>query len=69
MVFTRLTLIVWTLTHSLRPHLKGLDECPQQGSDALPPAQQLDQSHHAEQAEEGDGDARAVLVLEHRCTM
>lgn len=35
-------------------HLKGLDEGPQQSPDALPPAQQLDQSHYSEQAEEGD---------------
>lgn len=48
-------------------HLEGLDESPQQRPDALPPAEQLDQSHHPEQAEEGDGDASAVLrVLEVR---
>lgn len=38
----------------LQSHLEGLDECPQQSPDALPPAQQFDQSHHSEQAEEGD---------------
>lgn len=38
----------------LQSHLKGLDEGPQQCPDAFAPAQQFDQSHHSEQAEEGD---------------
>ena len=42
-------------------HLKGLDEGPQEGADALPSTQQLDQSHDSEQSEEGDGDASTVL--------
>lgn len=45
----------------LQSHLKGLDEGPQQCPDAFAPAQQFDQSHHSEQAEEGDWDASAVL--------
>lgn len=47
----------------LPPHLEGLDEGPQQSPDALPPAQKFDQSHHSEQAEEGDGDTSAVLCV------
>ena len=35
-------------------HLEGFDEGPQQCSDTLPPAEQLDQSHDSEQPEEGD---------------
>lgn len=47
----------------MQPHLEGLDEGPQQRPDTLPPAEQLDQSHHPEQAKEGDGDASAVLCV------
>jgi hypothetical protein len=46
----------WALSH-----LEGLDECPQQGSNSLCPAQQLDQPHDPEQAEEGAGDAGALI--------
>lgn len=42
-------------------YLEGLDEGPQQGPDALPTAQQLDQAHDPEEAEEGDGDAGVLL--------
>lgn len=42
-------------------YLEGLDEGPQQCPDALPAAQQLDQTHDPEEAEEGDGDARVLL--------
>ena len=42
-------------------HLEGLDEGPQERSDALPSAEQLDQSHDSKQTEECDGDASAVL--------
>lgn len=42
-------------------HLEGLDECPQQGAHTLCPAQQLDQPHDPEQAEEGAGDAGALV--------
>lgn len=56
---------VRTAAADVQPHLEGLDEGPQQRPDTLPPAEQLDQSHHPEQAKEGDGDASAVLrVLE-----
>lgn len=44
-------------------HLEGLDEGPQERSDALPSAEQLDQSHDPKQAEECDGDASAVLCV------
>lgn len=47
----------------LQSHLEGLDEGPQESPDSLTPAQQFDQSHHPEQAEEGDGDASAVLCV------
>ena len=43
------------------PHLERLDEGPQEGADPLPSAQQFDQSHDSEEAEEGDGDAGVVL--------
>lgn len=43
------------------PHLKGLDECPKQGANAFPSAEELDQPHDSKQTEEGDGDASAVL--------
>lgn len=42
-------------------NLQRFDKCPQQRPDSLPFAQQLDQSHHSKQAEEGNRDARAVL--------
>lgn len=42
-------------------HLKGLDERPQESADSLCPAQQLDQPHDPEQAEEGAGDAGALV--------
>lgn len=42
--------------------LQRLDERPQQRPNALPFAQQLDQSHHSEQAEEGDGHTGAILA-------
>jgi hypothetical protein len=42
-------------------YLEGLDEGPQQGSDAFPAAQQLHQAHDPEEAEEGDGDAGVLL--------
>lgn len=45
----------------LIPDLKRFDKCPKQRTNSLPFAKQLDQSHHTEQTEEGDGDARAVL--------
>ena len=44
-------------------HLKGFDESPQQGADALPSAEQLNQPHDSKQTEEGDGDASAVLCV------
>lgn len=44
-------------------HLEGLDEGPQESSDSFPSAQELDQPHYPEQAEEGDGDASAVLCV------
>lgn len=47
----------------MRPHLEGFDKSPQQGANALPSAQQLDQSHDSKQTEEGDGDASAVLSV------
>lgn len=43
------------------PHLEGFDERPKQSTDALPPAEELHQTHDSKQAEEGDGDASAVL--------
>lgn len=49
------------LTDFTTPHLKGLDECPEQGANALPSAEELDQTHDSKQTEEGDGDASAVL--------
>ena len=42
-------------------YLKGLDEGPQKCPDALPAAQQLDETHDPEEAEEVDGDARVLL--------
>ena len=36
--------------------LEGLDEGPEEGPDALPLGEQLDEPHHPEEAEEGDGD-------------
>ena len=42
-------------------YLEGLDERPQQRPDALPTAQQLDQAHDPEEAEEGDGDAGVLF--------
>lgn len=44
-------------------YLKGLDEGPQQCPDALPAAQQLDQTHDPEEAEEGDGDAGVFFCV------
>lgn len=44
-------------------YLEGFDEGPQQGPDALPSAQQLDQAHDPEEAEEGDGDAGVLLCI------
>lgn len=44
-------------------YLKGFDEGPEQGPDALPAAQQLDQAHDPEEAEEGDGDAGVLLCV------
>lgn len=43
------------------PHLEGFNERPKQGTDALPPAEQLDQTHYSKQTEESDGNASAVL--------
>lgn len=42
-------------------HLEGLDERPQEGAHSLCPAQQLDQPHDTEQAEEGTGDAGTLI--------
>lgn len=42
-------------------HLEGLDKGPEEGANALPLAEQLDQSHDTEQAEERDGHSRAVI--------
>lgn len=56
-------------TLSLQPaeraggYLEGFDEGPQQGPDALSAAQQLDQAHDPEEAEEGDGDAGVLLCV------
>lgn len=56
-------------TLSLQPaekaggYLEGLDEGPQQGPDAFSAAQQLDQAHDPEEAEEGDGDAGVLLCV------
>ena len=36
--------------------LEGLDEGPEEGADALPLGQQLDQPHHAKQTKERDRD-------------
>ena len=36
--------------------LEGLDEGPEEGPDALPLGEQLDEPHHPEESEEGDGD-------------
>ena len=36
--------------------LEGLDECPEEGPDALPLGEELDEPHHPEESEEGDGD-------------
>lgn len=47
---------------ALPSDLQRLDERPQQRPNALPFTQQLDQSHHSEQAEEGDGHTGAVLA-------
>lgn len=44
-------------------YLEGLDEGPQQRPDALPTAQQLDQAHDPEEAEEGDGDAGVLFCV------
>lgn len=44
-------------------HLEGFDESPQQSPDSLTPAQQFDQSHHSEQAEEGDWDTSTVFCV------
>lgn len=46
---------------SLSAHLKGLDEGPQERSNALASTQQLDQSHDPKEAEKRDGDSGAVL--------
>lgn len=51
------------LLYALGSHLEGFDEGPEQGPDPLAPAQQFDQPHHPEQAEEGDGDASAVFCV------
>lgn len=50
--------VVWRLPE---PHLEGFDESPQKSPDPLPSAQEFDQPHHSEQAEEGDWDASAIL--------
>ncbi len=42
--------------------LEGLDKGPEQRPDALALAQQLDQPHHAEEAEKVDGDHVAARL-------
>lgn len=63
----RLVVLFFTSQISNSPlsqtHLKGFYKSPQKSPNAFPPAQQFDQSHHSEQAEEGDGDASAVLCV------
>lgn len=46
-----------------KPHLEGFDESPQQGANAFPSAEELDQPHDSEQTKEGDGDTSAVLCV------
>lgn len=38
----------------MEEYLEGLDEGPKQRPDALPSAQELHKTHHAEESEEGD---------------
>lgn len=38
----------------VKEYLEGLDEGPKQCPDALPSAQELHETHHAEESEEGD---------------
>lgn len=38
----------------VKEYLEGLDEGPKQRPDALPSAQELHETHHAEESEEGD---------------
>lgn len=43
--------------------LEGLDEGPQEGTNSLPPVEQLDQTHHSEQPKEGNGDAGVFFYI------
>ena len=62
LLFTNRPFIQSTLRLEYSTDLKGLDESPEQCSNALPFAEQFDQSQDSERAEESDGHFAAFFT-------